>query len=246
MAKVGPQRAAELTGRSKSTVQRAMKAGKLSYEIDNAGRRVIDVSELERVFGFAPQGAVEAPAAVAVATVEAELEKAAVMIETERMKMRIRMLEDQLDVAKEQIEDLKSQRDQWQKQAQQVLLTSQYSQKQAEELKEELKERDRRAQMRRQMEMQRRETTKPSNVPVPEEKTSPLAKGRGVLGRKIGPFERKRQEAAKTAAATPVTGDVQQTPATAAKNFDIQNLWQRIRGESVANNPEKAEEKATA
>jgi hypothetical protein len=248
MAKVGPQRAAELTGRSKSTVQRAMKAGKLSYEIDNAGRRVIDVSELERVFGFAPQGGTETPAvaAVAAATVEAELEKAAVMIETERMKMRIRMLEDQLDVAKEQIEDLKSQRDQWQKQAQQVLLTSQYSQKQAEELKEELKERDRRAQMRRQMEMQRRETVKQSSVPVPEEKTSPLAKGRGVLGRKIGAFERKRQEAAKATVATPVVEDTPQATASAAKNFDIQNLWQRIRGESVANNAEKTAEKATA
>ena len=51
MSKIGPQRAADLTGRSKSTIQRAMNTGKLSYEIDSAGRRVIDVSELERVFG---------------------------------------------------------------------------------------------------------------------------------------------------------------------------------------------------
>ena len=35
MAKVGAQRAAELTGKSKSTIQRAMNAGKLSYEMDN-------------------------------------------------------------------------------------------------------------------------------------------------------------------------------------------------------------------
>ena len=52
MAKVGAQRAAELTGKSKSTVQRAMNSGKLSFELDANGRRVIDVSELERVFGL--------------------------------------------------------------------------------------------------------------------------------------------------------------------------------------------------
>lgn len=151
MAKVGAQRAAELTKRSKSTIQRAMKAGKLSYEVDNNGRRVIDVAELDRAFGLMPQDG-----GAGQASVEAELEKAAQTLEVERLKMRIRLLEDQVDMAKEQIDDLKEQRDQWQKQAQQVLLTSQYSQKQAEELKEEIKERDRRARIRRQQEMQRR------------------------------------------------------------------------------------------
>lgn len=231
MAKVGPQRAAELTGRSKSTVQRAMKAGKLSYEIDNAGRRVIDVSELERVFGLAPQGAERS---APVVSVESELEKAANMIEAERMKMRIRMLEDQLDVAQEQLDDLKEQRDLWQKQAQQVLITSQYSQKQAEELKEELKERDRRAQVRRQMEIQRRGsapvgqgTAKPVAVKAVPESEKPAAKGR-----KGSPFERQRQVAAQAA--------------QAAKSLDIQGLWQKIRGESVANGSETPKDKASA
>lgn len=145
MSKVGPQRAAELTGRSKSTIQRAMNAGKLSYEIDSVGRRVIDVSELERVFGMAPE---EATQDVSEA-VKVELARAAEMLEGERLKMRIRILEDQLHTAQEQFEDMKSQRDSWQRQAQQVLLTSQYSQKQAEELKAELRERDAREQARR-------------------------------------------------------------------------------------------------
>lgn len=232
MAKVGQQRAAELTGVSKSTVQRAMKAGKLSYEIDKAGRRVIDVSELERVFGLAPQGAA-APAA----SVESELEKAAGMIEAERMKMRIRMLEDQLETSREQIEDLKEQRDQWQKQAQQVLITSQYSQKQAEELKEELKERERRAQMRRQMEAQRRaapaeQPAKNAARPVTGEAPIPTEK------RRIGPFGRQKQAAVEAASQT-VQNTVQ-----AAKSFDIQGLWQKIRGEGVANNVEAPAEAA--
>ena len=151
MAKVGAQRAAELTGRSKSTIQRAMKSGKISYEMDGNDRRVIDVSELERAFGLVPQESENKGQKV----VEAEIEKATQTLEMERLKMRIRMLEEQLDMSKDMVDDLKEQRDQWQKQAQQTLITSQYSQKQAEELKEELKERERRARMRRQQMEQR-------------------------------------------------------------------------------------------
>jgi len=152
MAKVGAQRAAELTGKSKSTIQRAMNSGKLSYEVDVNNRRIIDVSELERVFGL-KSSSVEKTSSPSV---EQELEKAAQMIEMERMKMRIKMLEEQLEVANNTIEDMKSQRDQWQKQAQQVLITSQYSQKQAEDLAEQLKERERRARERREQMQQKR------------------------------------------------------------------------------------------
>ncbi len=147
MAKVGAQRAADLTGRSKSTIQRAMNAGKLSFEVDNNGRRVIDASELDRVFGLLPQ---DTAAKTSNAAVQAEIQKATDLIETERLKMRIKALEDQIDLLKEQLEDTKAQRDQWQRQSQQVLLTSQYSQKQAEELKAELKEREQREHARRQ------------------------------------------------------------------------------------------------
>lgn len=145
MPKVGPQRAADMTGRSKSTIQRAMNAGKLSYEVDENGHRVIDVSELERVFGLKSQ---DEPQDVSTA-VKAELQKAADLLEMERLKMRIRILEDQLHGAHGALDDMKSQRDSWQKQAQQVLLTSQYSQKQAEELKAEIRERDKREAERR-------------------------------------------------------------------------------------------------
>ena len=159
MAKVGAQRAADLTGRSKSTIQRAMNSGKISYEIDANGRRVIDVSEIDRAFGLQQNNASSG------ASVEQELEKASSMLEMERLKMRVRMLEEQLEVAEVQIEDLKGQRDQWQKQASQVLITSQYSQKQAEELREELKERDRKTQERRQQKQleQQMQKLKPDN-----------------------------------------------------------------------------------
>ena len=156
MAKVGAQRAAELTGKSKSTIQRAMNSGKLSYELDNNGRRVIDVSELDRCFGLVQAGGSSSSQAPAAGSVQQELDKAQHLLETERQKMRIRMLEEQLETANSQIEDLKAQRDQWQKQASQVLITSQYSQKQAEDLAEQLKERERRARERREQMQQKR------------------------------------------------------------------------------------------
>jgi len=155
MAKVGAQRAGELTGKSKSTIQRAMNSGKLSYELDNNGRRVIDVSELERCFGLQQSGSGDSKAPAST-SVQQELEKAQHLLEAERQKMRIRMLEEQLDVANTQIDDLKAQRDQWQKQASQVLITSQYSQKQAEDLAAQLKERENRARQRREQMQQRR------------------------------------------------------------------------------------------
>jgi len=143
------------TGKSKSTIQRAMNSGKLSYELDNNGRRVIDVSELERCFGLQQSGSGDSKAPAST-SVQQELEKAQHLLEAERQKMRIRMLEEQLDVANTQIDDLKAQRDQWQKQASQVLITSQYSQKQAEDLAAQLKERENRARQRREQMQQRR------------------------------------------------------------------------------------------
>ncbi|HEY8191093.1 MAG TPA: entry exclusion 1 domain-containing protein [Alphaproteobacteria bacterium] len=213
MAKVGAQRAAELTGRSKSTVQRAMKNGKLSYEVDNNGRRVIDVAELDRAFGLMPQETDRRE----TSNVEAELEKASQMLEAERMKMRIRMLEEQIEATKDIVEDLKEQRDQWQKQAQQVLLTSQYSQKQAEELKAELKEREARARARRQQELERKmQGMKGDN----QNQSQPQS-------RTIGPIERIKQEAAGV-------------------SFDIQSLWHKIRGEDKVAVEEETEKTADA
>ncbi len=149
MAKVGAQRAAELTGRSKSTIQRSMNSGKLSFEIDGNGRRLIDASELDRVFGLLPQGAATGPSSQET-TPQNELQRAADMLEIERLKMRARGLEEQIEMLREQLEDMRGQRDLWQKQSQQILITSQYSQKQAEELKEELRQREERARQAKQ------------------------------------------------------------------------------------------------
>lgn len=208
MAKVGAQRAAELTGRSKSTIQRAMSAGKLSFEIDSSGRRLIDISELERAFGFKPVGG--SVSASAPGSEEEEMKKAEDIVEFERLKMQVRMLEEQLDSAKEQIADLKEQRDLWQKQAQQVLLTSQYSQKQAEELKEELEERKRREAERRQQVMEAR-MKKVSGTPHNQNRPVSLPSERSSDAEES---DSRDEESSGLA-------------------FDIKDLWRRIR-EKVA------------
>ncbi len=150
MAKMSVAQAADLTGKSKSTIQRALKSGRLSYSMNDAGDKEIDTSELERVYGpFPPKFDQEA-------VVRAELERAQNMLEMERVKMRCRSLEDQLHMTERQLEDMKEQRDQWQKQAQQLMITNQTSQKQAEDLKQEMREREARERAARKRQMEER------------------------------------------------------------------------------------------
>ena len=165
MAKVGVQRATELTGKSKSTIQRAMKSGKLSYDVDN-NRKLIDVSELERVFGV-EMTKIDASPAVQKPSYEAELQQARHALEVDRLELKVKMLEDQLDAANTHVQDLKAQRDSWQKQAQQVLLTTQYSQEQSDARIKELQNREearaRAIQAKRQEELKRQRDLAASN-----------------------------------------------------------------------------------
>ena len=57
MASVGLSEAAKLTGRNQTTIHRAMKTGRLSFTVGEAGDRRIDTAELDRVFGIKPNGA---------------------------------------------------------------------------------------------------------------------------------------------------------------------------------------------
>jgi hypothetical protein len=169
MAKVGVQRASELTGKSKSTIQRALKTGKLSYEVDDK-KKLIDVSELERVFGVEMAEIETVSEAKTTPSYEVELQQARHALEVDRLEMKVKLLEDQIDVMTGQMDDLKAQRDSWQKQAQQVLLTSQHSQEQADARIKELQKREearaRAIQLKKQQEAQRRMDSAASNQNV--------------------------------------------------------------------------------
>ena len=205
MAKVGAHRAAELTGKSKSTIQRAMSSGKLSYEMDANNRRIIDVSELERVFGLSAPQVNNASVATSV---EAELKKAADMLEMERMKMKIKALEDQIENTNSNLEDMRVQRDQWQKQAQQVLITSQYSQKQAEEYKAELKTREENTRKRREQ----------------------------AIADRMQKMQGKNQNQNENQPSRKLTEEniAKQNKEAQSSGFNFQGLWQKIKGDKVA------------
>lgn len=55
MPKISISEAARLTGKPRSTIHRHLDKGKLSKETDGQGRPVIDVAELERVYGTLQQ-----------------------------------------------------------------------------------------------------------------------------------------------------------------------------------------------
>jgi hypothetical protein len=50
MAQIGLSEAARLTGKNRTTIFRAMKSGRLSFTVNGAGERQVDIAELERVF----------------------------------------------------------------------------------------------------------------------------------------------------------------------------------------------------
>lgn len=68
MPKISISEAARLAGKPRSTIHRHIEKGKLSREMDGQGRPVIDVAELERVYGplqqadMAQTGATRQPA----------------------------------------------------------------------------------------------------------------------------------------------------------------------------------------
>ena len=106
--------AAKLSGRAKSTISKAIKDGRLSAERNEKGGFKIDGSELSRVFPFPVENRTTVPQTNT--TNEHENKVLEVELKVER-QMRERL--------EAEIEDLKTQRDKWQDQAQMLLLSNQ-------------------------------------------------------------------------------------------------------------------------
>ena len=101
--------AAKLTGKSKSTINRAIKAGKLSATRHEDGTYSIDPAEVARAFDVEPLGGTKRRDADPDGT---------------RLLERIAALEAMLDREREISDDLKEDRDRWRQQAT-ALLTDQ-------------------------------------------------------------------------------------------------------------------------
>ncbi|MBV9249228.1 MAG: hypothetical protein JO227_08305 [Acetobacteraceae bacterium] len=116
--------AAEITGRDKATIHRAMKKGTLSFTLDANGQRVIDRAELDRWHSSIPRmnssnrdaSNEEQPGEIARLRSELDAERAKSAIALERVAE-----------IKVQLDDMRSDRDEWrtQAQAQTRLLTDQ-------------------------------------------------------------------------------------------------------------------------
>ncbi|HRC27454.1 MAG TPA: hypothetical protein PKX87_08500, partial [Alphaproteobacteria bacterium] len=147
MTKVGAQRAADLTGRSKSTIQRAMTAGKLPYETDETGHRLIAVEDLDKLFGLRTAGSSPVPS-------EDEADEEIGGADRARGEISARTPTDEKAAEKilaleARVVDLETQRDAWQRQAQEAVATCQAAQKQVDAFAQIISERDRREDERR-------------------------------------------------------------------------------------------------
>ena len=103
--------AAKAVGKTKSTITKAIASGKLSAIKNDNGAWEIDASELYRVYPPTPLETVE-------------IEQNDTLKEMSGNSKEIEALERLLKAAEEQIYDLKADRDEWRKQANQLLLTN--------------------------------------------------------------------------------------------------------------------------
>ena len=103
--------AAKAVGKTKSTITKAIASGKLSAIKNDNGVWEIDASELYRVYPPTPLETVE-------------IEQNDTLKEMGGNSKEIEALERLLKAAEEQIYDLKADRDEWRKQANQLLLTN--------------------------------------------------------------------------------------------------------------------------
>jgi hypothetical protein len=104
MALVKLERAAVLTGKSRSTIHRAMAAGKLSYSKDPHGERVVDVAELGRVFDL--RGPNDTVSGNAKSDGPTRADSHDTVVEMARIEERNRQLANQ-------VAELRADRDRW-------------------------------------------------------------------------------------------------------------------------------------
>jgi hypothetical protein len=105
MALVSLSEGARLTGRSKGTISKALSSGKISYTEKTANGYLIDTSELFREFPPKPTQPVGG----------VRLETAPETHENKAMAVEVQLL-------REQLTDLRADRDAWREQAQRLLL----------------------------------------------------------------------------------------------------------------------------
>ena len=103
--------AAKAVGKTKSTITKAIASGKISAVKNDRGAWEIDAAELHRVYPPFP-------------TATVEIERHDTLAETGENSKEIEALERLLKATEEQLEDVKSDRDEWRKQANTLLISN--------------------------------------------------------------------------------------------------------------------------
>jgi hypothetical protein len=110
--------AAKATGKSKTTIQRAISKGKISAEKDEAGRYSIDPSELHRVFPRMTHDTVSR---------DPNVDASRPHDETPELRAKIEALEAMLAREREALDEVRGDRDAWKQQATALLAAPQKS-----------------------------------------------------------------------------------------------------------------------
>lgn len=111
------QQAANATGKAKSTIQRAIKSGKLSASIKEDGSYGIDTSELDRVYALRNTGG--APVVMKQNVTEERNG------ETELLRTKVELLQMQNEILKETTQDLRKRLDNSDAERRQLLMVLQ-------------------------------------------------------------------------------------------------------------------------
>ena len=108
--------AAKATGKSKTTIQRAIRAGKVSAEKDVNGAWRIEPAELHRIYPEVSLGTVASPK-------NGEVRDPSLQHEIALRDEQLAAARKEVSRLEAQVEDLRSDRDAWREQAQRKFLT---------------------------------------------------------------------------------------------------------------------------
>ncbi len=107
--------AAAAVGLNKTTILRAIKSGKISASMDEHGHWRIDPAELHRVY--------PPVASLADSNGATQREAAFQAVATAELQFKVALAEQRLAELKADLEDMRSQRNAWQAQAERLVLT---------------------------------------------------------------------------------------------------------------------------
>ena len=115
--------AATATGKSKSTIQRAIENSRISAEKNDNGHYSIDPSELHRV--YPPVASATVAKTVAQNDTQPQTQQTERIEDNAILEEKIALREEKLRLYEKQIEELREDRDEWKEQAKRLALTYQ-------------------------------------------------------------------------------------------------------------------------